>query len=223
MDKNFNEIFDNISFDSFKFEDDFTAREETSKSHSKSSRKHDCDDISKSHSKSSRKHDCDDMSSKSCSKSHKRRGRIAVTSVLGCSEREPISGVTIVLFRVVGCSLEFVDAEVTNANGRVVFNNLRDGIYKVVQLIRRCIFEEPIFLPTDQVTIDEDNREFDIIIINKIKEFRSRSRSMSRSSRIRCRRRRRVDDFDDEILILIILFFFFGCGFFPFGFGGFFF
>lgn len=105
---------------------------------------------------------------------HERRGgRIVFTSRLISADGEPISGVRVFLLRLDKCGCDtkfcFVSSKITDRNGRAVFEGLRDGLYKVVQPMDRCVFRDPIYIPSDQVTINSNHREREITAVNRIR------------------------------------------------------
>ncbi|GKU25721.1 prealbumin-like fold domain-containing protein [Clostridium folliculivorans] len=122
--------------------------------------------------------DChDDQHHDDCHDDHhheRKGGKIVFTSRLISVDGEPISGVRVFLLRLDTCGCEtkfcFVSSKITDRNGRAVFEGLRDGIYKVVQPIDKCVFRDPIYVPSDQVTIDRNHRERQVTAINRIRK-----------------------------------------------------
>ncbi|QAA34204.1 prealbumin-like fold domain-containing protein [Clostridium manihotivorum] len=146
-----------------------------------------------------------------------RGGRIEVTSKLGSDCGEPISGVKVYLFRIEDYNLRFACFKITNKHGKVVFDGLRDGIYKVVQPMDKCIFRDPVYLPSDQVPIDRVHRDYNITVINRIRpsvlrEFNDRRNCCNNNCNC-CGGGWNNGWGCEGFWILLLLFGFCGCGF----------
>lgn len=98
------------------------------------------------------------------------KGRIDVTSKLGCVEGEPLSGVAVELYRVDCTSgFELVSCQYTDSCGCVSFICLEDGLYAIKQPLDPCYFEQPEYYPCYEVCITPCCKRRGVIIINNLK------------------------------------------------------
>ena len=100
------------------------------------------------------------------------KGVITVISALHSKEGTKIKGVKVNLYKLNGICPELVDSKVTDCDGKVVFCNIPEGAYRVIELIDKRYFEKPQYINWNEVTIDECTTESCIYIINKIKNQR---------------------------------------------------
>jgi hypothetical protein len=133
-----------------------------------------------------------------------RRGSITVFSKLGTQDGEPLEGVKVNLYRLGDCP-KLVQCEVTDCQGKVVFNNLEEGSYRVIQIIDRNYFQKPCYIPWNEVNIDGNTRNSTITVVNRL--------NPSVINRHRCNCNNNCDD-GLGWLALILLFGFCGFGFF---------
>ena len=106
----------------------------------------------------------------------KKKGKIVVTCKLNTSSGEPLGGVTIKLFKMNGNSPILVGCKVTNSCGKCEFNHLENGDFRVVEVIDRCVFEKPQFVPCNEVNITPTNKFGQVLIINRIRIRRRKER-----------------------------------------------
>lgn len=136
-------------------------------------------------------------------KPNPRRGKITVYSRFNLESGEPLEGVKVNLYKLNECP-KLVDTKITDCQGKVVFDNLEEGSYRVIQVIDRNYFQKPRYIPWNEVNIDEYTRNSTIIVINCLN---------NNCNRNNCRCNRNCDN-GLEFLALILLF---GCfGFFWF-------
>ena len=64
-----------------------------------------------------------------------------------------------------------VCSKLTNENGMVIFDELAEGSYRVIEIVNRKYFEKPTYIQWNEVTINEDLRKETIIIVNRIKKY----------------------------------------------------
>lgn len=104
-----------------------------------------------------------------CERVKKVEGKICVYSVLGCKEGTRIKGVKVNLYRLNGITPELISSKITDCDGKVVFSNIAEGAYRIIQLIDKRYFEKPRYVNWNEVTIDCCNKESTIYVINIIK------------------------------------------------------
>lgn len=98
-------------------------------------------------------------------------GEIIVHSVLLSKDGIGIKEIKINLYKLCGLSPRLVDSKFTDRDGKVVFYNLEEGSYRVIQLIDKNHFQKPVYLKWNEVRIDEFNDEGLIYAINKPKNL----------------------------------------------------
>ena len=59
---------------------------------------------------------------------------------------------------------------ITNEKGQVTFTNLKKGSYRVIAIVDRKFFQKPIYMEWNEVTIDEENQEETVVVINRIRK-----------------------------------------------------
>ncbi len=99
------------------------------------------------------------------------KGKITVSVRLEDRNGKAISEVKINLYALNGLSPKLVRSKSTDVNGVVVFDNLLEGSYRVIEIVNRKYFEKPTYIQWNEVTINKDLREKSIIVINKIKKY----------------------------------------------------
>lgn len=99
-------------------------------------------------------------------------GKITVIATICSKEGTKIKGVKINLYKLNGICPQLVESKVTDCEGKVVFCNVPEGSYRVIQLIDKRYFEKPKYINWNEVTIDECTRESCIYAINRIKNPR---------------------------------------------------
>ena len=71
------------------------------------------------------------------------KGVITVISALHSKEGTKIKGVKVNLYKLNGVCPKLVDSNVTDCDGKVVFCNVPEGAYRVIELIDKRYFEKP--------------------------------------------------------------------------------
>lgn len=105
-----------------------------------------------------------------CSCEDKVKGSIIVHSRLGCKDGVELKGAKINLYVLNGVSPKLFSSKVTDAEGKVIFDNLDNGCYRVIAILDRKYFEKPCYITWNEVTIDSCCKEASIIVVNKIKD-----------------------------------------------------
>lgn len=104
-------------------------------------------------------------------KSKSINGKIIVYVKLGDIKGRSISEAKINLYALNGLSPKLVSSKLTNENGMVIFDELAEGSYRVIEIVNRKYFEKPTYIQWNEVTINEDLRKETIIIVNRIKKY----------------------------------------------------
>ena len=109
-----------------------------------------------------------------CRKEEKRQekeisGNVIVYSTLNAVGGMRIKGIKINLYRINGVSPELIISKETDVQGMVCFENIPEGNYRVVEIIDKNYFEKPVYINWNEVNICEDNEEFIIYIVNRIR------------------------------------------------------
>lgn len=97
-------------------------------------------------------------------------GEIIVTSILDCGEHEYLQGVKINLYKINGLSPILIKSKVTDEEGKVVFSNVEDGCYRIIELVDKKYFEKPKYINWNEIIIDSTNKSQKVIVVNKIKK-----------------------------------------------------
>lgn len=96
-------------------------------------------------------------------------GKITVVSRLANKNRTLISSAKINLYVLNGVSPKLVKTKYTDNLGKVTFENLKKGSYRVIAIVDRKYFEKPTYSPWNEVTIDKSTTEASVEVINRIK------------------------------------------------------
>ena len=97
------------------------------------------------------------------------KGKIRVVSKLGDRNGSNISDAKINLYALNGLSPKFISSKVTDKNGVVIFDNLSEGSYRVIEIVNRKYFEKPTYIQWNEVTINDELQEENIIVVNRVK------------------------------------------------------
>lgn len=103
-------------------------------------------------------------------------GEIRATSILDCGEKEYLQGVKINLYKINGLSPVLIDSKMTDEQGNVTFNKVGDGCYRIIEIIDKRYFEKPKYVKWNEITIDYNNKNHKLVIVNRIKKFAARNR-----------------------------------------------
>lgn len=96
-------------------------------------------------------------------------GKIIVKSIIDYGKREILSGVKVNLYKINGLSPVLIQSDITNKRGKVIFKNIQEGNYRVIEIVDKRYFEKPKYVNWNEITINRRNREKRILIVNKIK------------------------------------------------------
>lgn len=97
------------------------------------------------------------------------KGVIEVISKLGSKDGVDLKGARINLYLLNGVSPKLHDSKITDENGKVRFDNLENGCYRVISIIDRRYFEKSSYYTWNEVTIDKSNKFSSICVVNRIK------------------------------------------------------
>lgn len=97
------------------------------------------------------------------------KGSIEVISKLASRDGVELKGARINLYLLNGISPKLYDSKFTDATGKVVFDNLENGCYRVIAIVDRRFFDKPSYYTWNEVTIDKNNKSANICVVNKIK------------------------------------------------------
>lgn len=115
---------------------------------------------------------CDfDNKEKEINSEHSINGRIVVKSILDCGRQEALKGVKINLYKINGLSPILVKSQLTNEEGEVVFSNIEDGSYRVIEIVNKEYFEKPKYINWNEITINCNNKKEKILVVNKLKKY----------------------------------------------------
>lgn len=98
-------------------------------------------------------------------------GKIVITAVLDCEKHEYLQGVKINLYKINGLSPVLIKSENTNEKGKVIFSEIEDGCYRIIEIVDKRYFEKPKYINWNEIIIDNVNKNQEVIIVNKIKRF----------------------------------------------------
>lgn len=105
------------------------------------------------------------------SRERKITGNIIVYATFLNKFGKKIKGVKMNLYKLNGISPQLVQSIETDENGRVIFSNIPKGSYRVIELIDKKYFKKPVYINWNEVTIDNDNTEAVIYVVNNINKF----------------------------------------------------
>lgn len=99
------------------------------------------------------------------------KGKITVYAKLDDVKGECISDAKINLYALNGLSPKLISSRVTDKNGIVIFDNLEEGSYRVIEIVNRKYFEKPTYVQWNEVTINKNLYEEEVIVVNKIRRY----------------------------------------------------
>ena len=97
------------------------------------------------------------------------KGSIIVKSMFKSKTNEPLSGTEFSIFRVTNMKIQLVQSKTTNSNGIAHFTNLYSGKYLIVEKINKNIFNKPVYLNGQVVSLDKDKKDVGVLVINSLK------------------------------------------------------
>lgn len=98
------------------------------------------------------------------------KGIIEVVSILDYGEQEYIQGVKINLYKINGLTSIPVASGITDEYGKICFDNVEYGNYRVIELVDKRYFEKPRYVKWNEITINSDNVNPKIVILNRLKK-----------------------------------------------------
>ena len=101
--------------------------------------------------------------------SNEGNGKIVVTSIFEREEHELLKGVKINLYKISGLSPVLVESKITDDEGKVIFQGIENGCYRIIEIVDKRYFEKPKYIKWNEFTIDDVNKEQKIVVINKKK------------------------------------------------------
>ena len=101
-------------------------------------------------------------------------GEIIVTSILTCEENELLQGVKINLYKINGLSPVLIASKITDEEGKVVFLEVEEGCYRIIEIIDKRYFEKPKYRKWNEIMIDNINKNQEVVVVNSIKKHSSR-------------------------------------------------
>jgi 5-hydroxyisourate hydrolase-like protein (transthyretin family) len=103
-------------------------------------------------------------------------GEILVTSILECGENELLQGVKINLYKINGLSPFLIESKITDEEGKVIFKEIENGCYRIIEIIDKRYFEKPKYIKWNEMTIDDSNKKQNVVVINEIKKLAAQSK-----------------------------------------------
>lgn len=108
---------------------------------------------------------------KECLDVKKVKGKITVYAKLGDVKGTCISDAKINLYALNGLSPKLISSKFTDKNGIVIFDNLEEGSYRIIEIVNRKYFEKPTYVQWNEVTINKYLEAEEIIVVNKIRRY----------------------------------------------------
>lgn len=102
------------------------------------------------------------------------QGEITVFSTIKSKDGTKIRGVKVNLYEINGITPKLVQSLETDYDGKVVFSNIPNGNYRIIQLIDKRYFDKPTYIGWNEVKIDSENTKDTIYAINYIKKMGSK-------------------------------------------------
>lgn len=99
------------------------------------------------------------------------KGKITVYAKLDDVNGKCISDAKINLYALNGISPKLISSKFTDKKGIVIFDNLEEGSYRVIEIVNRKYFEKPTYVQWNEVTINKNLHVEEIIVVNKIKRY----------------------------------------------------
>lgn len=106
-------------------------------------------------------------------------GEIVVISIMDCEESEFIQGVKINLYKISGLSPVLIESKITDNQGKAVFKGLKNGCYRVIEIVDKRYFEKPKYVNWNELIIDDTNKSQKVIVSNKIRKLEVQSKHSS--------------------------------------------
>lgn len=97
------------------------------------------------------------------------KGKIIVTSIVQSEKNQVLKGVKINLYKISGLSPILLESKTTDDEGKVIFQGIENGCYRIIEIVDKRYFEKPKYIKWNEFTMDDVNKEEKIVIINKNK------------------------------------------------------
>lgn len=105
------------------------------------------------------------------STSKKEKGKITVYTLMDNLNGEKLKGIKVNLYIINGVSPFLVMSKFSDKNGKVEFLNIKDGNYRVIEIIDKKIYEKPNYIRWNEINISNYCKEETIYVINKKKNL----------------------------------------------------
>lgn len=105
-----------------------------------------------------------------------KNGRIVVTSVWDYGDNECLQGVKINLYKINGLSPVLITSKITDEEGKVVFSEIEEGCYRIIEIVDKRYFEKPKYINWNEIIIDGVNKNQKLTILNRIKRIESQDK-----------------------------------------------
>ena len=100
-------------------------------------------------------------------------GKITVYSILSLKKSNTLKGVTINLYKINSIRPELVESKITDEEGKVEFEKVPEGNYRIIELINKNYFEKPVYLTWNEVNISKSNKKYVLYVLNTLKNYKN--------------------------------------------------
>lgn len=100
-----------------------------------------------------------------------KNGEIIVTSVLEQGDNQCLKGMKINLYKINGLSPVLIKSQITDEDGKVVFSEVEEGCYRIIEIVDKRYFEKPKYISWNEIIIDDVNKNKKLTIVNRSKRF----------------------------------------------------
>ncbi|SFD33107.1 prealbumin-like fold domain-containing protein [Clostridium uliginosum] len=108
---------------------------------------------------------------------HDIKGEIIVSAILNCGkERQCLEGAKINIYKLNGVCPEFIKSKLTDKLGKVIFNDLSEGCYRIIEIINKNYFDKPKYIKWNEVTISKENTKSSVLVVNNLKKNCAKNR-----------------------------------------------
>lgn len=97
------------------------------------------------------------------------KGSIIIKSLFKSKKSEPLSGTEFSIFKVTDMQVQLVQSKITNGNGIAHFTDLNAGKYLIIENINKDIFNKPVYLNGQVVSLDNNKKNVSVLVINSLK------------------------------------------------------
>lgn len=98
-------------------------------------------------------------------------GEIVVTSIWEYGDNECLQGVKINLYKINGLSPVLITSKITDEDGKVIFSEVKEGCYRIIEIVDKRYFEKPKYISWNEIIIDGINKNQKLTVVNRIKKF----------------------------------------------------